>query len=199
MNAKRFTVVDTRTNRTKTFNSTANTVGELKEDLRREGIDPEGMAIQEGLTKTELSDDDGAYLPHDVPYRGGITNDLVFRLTQKEKRIKSGASRTEVYAQIKELGLADAIYDKYGKNFTLCKTADLLEEIALATAAPAVKKQVTNECAAVRALTKLTSFLVNSGVIAEEEGFEVVNELGTELIRFDGYTSSEIDEMFADM
>ena len=197
MNTKRFTVVDTRTNSIKTFDSTANTVGELKADLRRQGIDPTGMAIQEGLTKTELGDNDGAYLPHDVPYRGGITNNLVFRLTQKEKRIKSGASRAELYARIKELGIADKIAAKYGKNFTTCRTVDLLEEVEAAEG-----KCCTPHCdcaATQEALTKLTSILVDDEVITEEEGYEVVDIMGTDLISSDVYSTSEIDEMFSDM
>ena len=211
MSAKRFTVVDTRTNRTKTFESNANTVGELKADFRANGIDPEGMAIQEGLTRTELSDEDGAYLPHDVPYRGGITNDLVFRLTQKEKRIKSGAmSRSEVYAQIKALGIADTIAKKYGKNFTMCKTSDLIAEVEAASEkpaepakkAPAKSKKAevhTSECAVTEVVTKIVGVLVNNGIIPENEGLDMVKSLGTELAPAAGYSVSEIDEMFADM
>lgn len=203
MNPKRFTVVDTRTNSTKTFESTANTVAELKADLRRNGINPDGMAIQEGLTKTELGED-GSYLPHDVPYKGGTTNNLVFRLTQKEKRIKSGAmSRSEAYVQIKNLGLAGHIASKYGKNYTQVKTDVLIAEIEAAnetskTEIPANGNRNSHTC---KALTELTSLLVQKDILSNEEGEAIVGELGTELKAGTAseYTKNELDEMFADM
>lgn len=203
MNTKKFTVVDTRTNRTKTFESTANTVGELKADLRREGIDPTGMAIQEGLTKTELGDNNGAYLPHDVPYRGGTTNNLVFRLTQKEKKIRSGAmSRSEAYDKVKELGLTDMIAKKYGKNFTMCKTSDLIAEIE---ACECTDKENCDYGSNYRPVTldafgALLHALVDNDAITEEEAMEIADILGIELFPDDAiYSNSEIDQMFADM
>lgn len=121
---KRFTVVDTRTTTTKVFESNANTLGELKSELMGMGIDPTGMAIQEGLTRTELMDDN-SILPHDVPYKGTTTNNLVFRLTQNNKMIKSGVCRSDVYRTIKELGLESAIKDIFNKNYTNCTTSEL--------------------------------------------------------------------------
>jgi len=207
MNTKKFTVVDTRTNRTKTFESTANTVGELKADLRREGIDPTGMAIQEGLTKTELGDNDGTYLPHDVPYRGGVTNNLVFRLTQKEKKIRSGAmSRSEAYDKVKELGLTDMIAEKYGKNFTMCKTSDLIAEIEACEYTD--KENCDCGCnnrpivlsAFLSAFEALLHALMDNDAITEEEAMEIADILGIELFPDDAiYSNSEIDQMFADM
>lgn len=198
MNTKKFTVVDTRTNRTKTFESTANTVGELKADLRREGIDPTDMAIQEGLTKTELGDNDSAYLPHDVPYRGSVTNNLVFRLTQKEKKIRSGAmSRSEAYNKVKELGLTDMIAKKYGKNFTMCKTSDLIAEIE----ACECKENCGCDYRPVTldAFEALLHALVDNDAITEEEAMEIADILGIKLFPDAIYSNSEIDQMFADM
>lgn len=210
MNTKKFTVVDTRTNRTKTFESTANTVGELKADLRKEGIDPTGMAIQEGLTKTELGDNDGAYLPHDVPYRGDITNNLVFRLTQKEKKIRSGAmSRSEAYDKVKEFGLTDMIAKKYGKNFTMCKTSDLIAEIEAyydkVKACECTDKENCDYGSNYRPVTldafeALLHALVDNDAITEKEAMEIAYILGIELFPDDTiYSNSEIDQMFADM
>ena len=201
MNTKKFTVVDTRTNRTKTFESTANTVGELKADLRREGIDPTGMAIQEGLTKTELGDNDGAYLPHDVPYRGGTTNNLVFRLTQKEKKIRSGAmSRSEAYDKVKALGLTEKIAEKYGKNFTMCKTSDLIAEIEACECADKENCGCNYRPVALDAFEALLHALVDNDAITEEEAMEIADILGIELFPDDAiYSNSEIDQMFADM
>lgn len=199
---RRFTVVDTRTNSTKTFSSTANTLGELKADMRREGINPDGMAIQEGLTKTELRGDDSTVLPHDVPYKGGTTNNLVFRLTQTEKRIKSGAmTRSEVFDEVKRLGLAPKIQEKYGKNFTQCTTSLLISEIEEA-------KCHCNQCCnaestsvedVAAAVAKLTHILIDDEVICEEDGQEVIGLLGAEVTEESDYSADEITNMFKDM
>lgn len=203
MNTKKFTVVDTRTNATKVIESTANTVGELKVDFRKNGINPDGMAIQEGLTKTELGDD-GSYLPHDVPYKGGTTNNLVFRLTQREKRIKSGSmSRSEAFAKVKELGLQDTIIAKYGKNFTQCKTELLIEAIEEAQRSTCPEEK--HECCAniADALTLLVNKLRDEDLIQDDDAEEVIGLIGTGVAYEDNndsdYSASEISDMFKGM
>ena len=106
--------------------SAATTLAELKSDLRANGIDYDGMTFFEGTSKVELKND-ASVLPHDVPYKGIVTNELVFMLTNTNKKIRSGAmSRTEAYNAIKSMGLQSACVKKFGKNFTMCKTADLI-------------------------------------------------------------------------
>lgn len=198
MSTKKFTVIDTRTMQKKSFDSQATTVAELKADLHRLGITTDGMVIQEGLTKTELKADT-ALLPHDVPYKGGVTNNLVFRLTQAEKKIKSGAdmSRADAYAKVKELNLAETIAEKYGKNFTMCKTAQLVAEIERAGGNVA-EESVGSDDKAAQAITLLTSKLVDNGALSPAEGTEVVNILGsTQTV--EEYSSGELDDMFEDM
>ena len=124
-NMNTFTIVDTESQKTKEIQSNATTVAELKRDLRQNGFNVDGKTIQEALTRTEFKDD-SSMLPHDVPYKGGITNDLVFRLTKTNKQIMSGMDRQEAYAEVKRLGLGNAIKAKFGKNFTQCSTADLI-------------------------------------------------------------------------
>lgn len=113
-------------NGTKTVNTDATTLGELKAALREAGIPYEGMTFREGLSRTELTDD-ASLLPKDVPYRGVITNNLVFTLATENKRIKSGAySRTDVYAEIKKKNLQEAVKSAFGKNFTQVSTEGLV-------------------------------------------------------------------------
>lgn len=119
-----FTIVDTESQRTKEIKSTATTVAELKRDLRAQGFTIEGKTIQEALTRTEFKDD-SSLLPHDVPYKGNITNNLVFRLTKTDKQIKSGISRSDLYAKIKQYNLQDTIKNKFGRNFTQITTTEL--------------------------------------------------------------------------
>lgn len=216
---RKFTVVDSATQKTVVFDSTAETLAELKADLRAHNINYNGMTIYEGVSKTELKSDNSA-LPHDVPYKGGTTNNLVFRLTKAEKNIKSGAmSRLEAYTAVKKLGLADTIKAKYGKNFTQCSTADLVAEIekaqkksqpAPAPKAPVKKeeaaprkeekvcKQNNNDCVAIKGVAILTNTLVLNGIISEAEGQEVADAMSVELAGApEGtYSQAEIAAMF---
>lgn len=128
MEARKITVVQTKNQKKSVIMSEATTLSELKSDLRANGIDYDGMTFFEGTSKVELKNN-ASVLPHDVPYKGTITNELVFMLTNTNKKIKSGAvamSRAEVYNAIKSMGLQDACVKKFGKNFTMCKTADLI-------------------------------------------------------------------------
>ena len=144
MEARKITVVQTKNQKKSVIMSSATTLAELKSDLRANGIDYDGMTFFEGTSKVELKND-ASVLPHDVPYKGTITNELVFMLTNTNKKIRSGAatmSRAEAYNTIKAMGLQGACVDKYGKNFTMCKTADLIALIQnnSVKSAPAVPK-----------------------------------------------------------
>lgn len=126
MEARKITVVQTKNQKKSVIMSAATTLAELKSDLRANGIDYDGMTFFEGTSKVELKND-ASVLPHDVPYKGTVTNELVFMLTNTNKKIRSGAmSRLEAYSAIKSMGLQDACVKKFGKNFTMCKTVDLI-------------------------------------------------------------------------
>lgn len=150
MEARKITVVSTKNQKKSVIMSAATTLAELKSDLRQNGIDYIGMTFYEGTSKTELKTDESV-LPHDVPYKGTTTNELVFMLTNTNKKIKSGAmSRAEAYAAIKDNNLQEECVKKFGKNFTICKTADLIflieragKKAALASAPKAEKPAPT--------------------------------------------------------
>ena len=128
METRKITVVQTKNQKKSVIMSAATTLAELKSDLRANGIDYDGMTFFEGTSKVELKND-ASVLPHDVPYKGTVTNELVFMLTNTNKKIRSGAaamSRAEAYSAIKSMGLQDACVKKFGKNFTMCKTTDLI-------------------------------------------------------------------------
>ena len=128
MESRKITIVQTKNQRKSVIMSAATTLAELKSDLRANNIDYNGMTFFEGTSKVELKND-ASVLPHDVPYKGTITNELVFMLTNTNKKIRSGAttmSRTEAYSAIKSMGLQNACVKKFGKNFTMCKTIDLI-------------------------------------------------------------------------
>lgn len=126
MEARKIVIVSTKNQKKSVIMSAATTLAELKSDLRQNNIDYDGMTFYEGTSKTELKTDESV-LPHDVPYKGTTTNELVFMLTNTNKRIRSGAmSRKEAYNKITELRLQDECKKRFGRNFTQCTTADLI-------------------------------------------------------------------------
>lgn len=130
MQSRKITVVETRNQKKSVIMSAATTLAELKQDFDANGIDYTDMAFYEGTSHTELKGDN-AVLPHDVPYKGTITNELVFMLTTVNKKIKSGAmTRSELFYQIKSKGLQQAVKDAFGKNFTNCTTEQLMMVLA---------------------------------------------------------------------
>lgn len=104
------------------------TLRELKSLLRERGIDYSGLTFYEAYSKSELLSDD-TILPHGLPYKGTVTDDLVIMLAVPNKKIKSGSctDRNTIYTMIKDNNLEDSIKATFGKNFTNCKTSELEE------------------------------------------------------------------------
>ncbi len=156
MEPRKILIVLNNSSSQKSFMSSATTLGELKADASRAGINYDNMVWYEGRTRTELKDD-ASVLPVNVPVPAKgtnpatTTNDLVFMLTTANKKIKSGAlspERKNALEEIKAKGLGAAVTAKFGKNATQCKTPDLLAFLAeqskpasqVATEAPKTKK-----------------------------------------------------------
>lgn len=203
MEARKITIVQTKNQKKSVIMSSATTLAELKSDLRANGIDYDGMTFFEGTSKVELKND-ASVLPHDVPYKGTVTNELVFMLTNTNKKIRSGAmSRAEAYSKIKSMGLGELCKEKYGKNFTQCSTNDLIALIEGNTTKEApkatkkeekpvkeeTKKEETKEAPAKEntecvdnvaraAISKLVEILEENGTIEEYEKEEVLDILG---------------------
>lgn len=184
MQSRKITVIQTKNQKKSVIMSAATTLAELKSDLRANGIDYDGMTFFEGISKIELKND-ASVLPHDVPYKGIVTNELVLMLTNTNKKIKSGAmSRMEAYAEIKRRGLQDACLKKFGKNFTMCKTADLIALVqsnGASKPAPVAPASNGGECVdtvARAAISKLVEILEDNGTIEDHEKEKVLGILG---------------------
>ena len=125
MEARKITVVQTKGTNKTVIMSGAETLGQLKSDLRENRVDFTDMVFYEGVSRTELIDDN-SILPSNLPFKGQVTNELVIMLTLKNKKIKSGAmTRSEAYAAVKDGNFQDAIKTKFGKNFTQVSTDEL--------------------------------------------------------------------------
>lgn len=207
MESREIVIVSSKTQRKSVIMSEAETLGQLKADLRANNIDYNNMAFFEGTARVELKDDN-SMLPKDVPYKGTITNKLVFMLSQANKKIKSGAiSRAEIYDTIKSMNLQGECVRRYGKNFTMCKTVDLLTLIEenKNKATKAEKKVETKENStefvdvkARKAIKNLASVLHNNSYIDDYEYSDVLNSFDGEQeeTKNSSYSDEEIDDMF---
>lgn len=233
MESRKITIISTKNNKRTVINTDATTLGELKKALREAGVDYDGMTFYEGLTKTELKLDE-SLLPHDVQRinpttkEPETTNELAFMLTNTNKKIKSGAStmsRTEAYAAIKTKGLQDECVKRFGKNFTMCKTADLISLVESKSASkPATTKSAKPrmvyaligfapsstpaeptavDIQARAAIKKLVNFLYqNNAIEYQQDVDEILNLLETDDSKpsLDSpYSDDTLDAMFKDM
>lgn len=207
MEARKILFVLSNSSNQKSIMSEAETLGALKADMRRAGINYDGMTFYEGRTRTELKDD-ASILPVNVPVPAKgtnpatTTNDLVFMLTTANKKIKSGAlspERKNTLEEIKAKGLGAAVTAKFGKNATQCKTPDLLAFLAeqskpafqVATKAPKAKK--VEEKVAVDENPDITITEVTKGepITGVAPCTECVDKVAREVL-------SELIEMLAD-
>ena len=128
--SRKVTVLVESTQSKVVFESNATTLGELKNELREKQVRYDSDCVfKEAASKTILTSDESV-LPSNIPWKGQVTNDLVFMVTAPQKKIRSGAmDRKEAYTRVKELGLQGKIQEHEGKNFTQCPTAVLISYI----------------------------------------------------------------------
>lgn len=226
MEKRKITVIPTKTHKTQVIESAATTLAELKADLTKAGIDYTDCTFFEGLTKIELKND-AAILPHDVPYKGTTTNNLVFMITNASKKIRSGAKldRKAIIEEIKAKNLTEVVKKTYGKNYTNCKTEDLekilsMNNTSVPKEAPA-KKEAPSKPA--MKTTDLSNYITKAelrevieSLLKEMENAEVdyVEDVDIDNIAIIGkvsssnseekksdspYSSNELDDMFKDM
>ena len=218
METRKITIISTKNHSTKVINSAATTLAELKSDLNNAGISYTDCTFFEGLTKTELKND-AAILPHDVPYKGTTTNNLVFMITNASKKIRSGAKldRKAIIDEIKAKNLTEVVKNTYGKNYTNCKTEDLekilsMNNNSISKEAPAKKETVeTNvldntEYITKTQLTEILTFILDK--MDDVEYFSNINLDNCPYLRDNivkketselPYSSNELDDMFKDM
>lgn len=102
-------------------------------------------------------------------------------------------TRVEAYSAIKSMGLQNACVKKFGKNYTMCKTADLIalvqsskdSELAPAASKAETKKEEkvetpVNTPEASAAISKLVEILEDNGTIEDYEKEEILGILGGE-------------------
>ena len=198
MEARNITIVSTQNQNKYVVNTDATTLGELKAALRQQGIGYDGMTFYEGLSHTELLTDESV-LPHDVPYKGETTNELVFMLTVPNKKIRSGAvpeARQALYDAIKELGIESVCITVYGRNFTQCKNSELMSLIEEAEAARHESAPTAN---VEKAVDLLVSILEEELIISNNQAEQVRTVLAGGVVNNEPkskYSDEELNSMF---
>ena len=226
METRKITIISTKNHSTKVINSAATTLAELKADLNNAGISYTDCTFFEGLTKTELKND-AAILPHDVPYKGTTTNNLVFMITNASKKIRSGAKldRKAIIEEIKAKNLTEVVKKTYGKNYTNCKTEDLEKILSMNNNSALKEAPVKKETVEIKSNTSVpndTEYItkaqlkeVITGLVEEMKyvGMDYSDEINIDNISIIGdvsssnskkendspYSSNELDDMFKDM
>ena len=226
MEKRKITVIPTKTHKTQVIESAATTLAELKADLTKAGIDYTDCTFFEGLTKIELKND-AAILPHDVPYKGTTTNNLVFMITNASKKIRSGAKldRKAIIEEIKAKNLTEVVKKTYGKNYTNCKTEDLEKILSMNNTSTPKEAPAKKEAPSKPALktTDLSNYVTKAelrevieSLLKEMKDAEVdyvdnvdidniaiigkVSSSNSEEEKSDSpYSSNELDDMFKDM
>jgi hypothetical protein len=198
METRNITIVSTANQNKYVVSTDATTLAELKAALRGQGIDYDGMTFYEGLSHTELLTDE-AILPHDVPYKGTVTNELVFMLTNPNKKIKSGVSidaRQALYDAIVERGLKDACVALFGKNYTQCKNSELMAVLENNEEATSKACHCEGAEKVEAALRLLVDILYEDDYLIEREANRVISVLNGEKGPKSSYSDEEIDDMF---
>lgn len=197
MEARNITIVTTQNQNKYVVNTDATNLRELKVALDAHNIPYAGMTFYEGLSHTELLTDDSV-LPHDVPYKGNTTNELVFMLTTPNKKIKSGAvlpeTRQALYDTLEEMGLKDEVLRVYGKNFTQCKNSELMAVIE-----DAQKSVFEGEDNVERALRLLVDILEEDMVLFGADADKIRDVLNGKPANKEAespYSESDINSMF---
>lgn len=204
METRKITVIETRNSKKTIIETAATTLGELKRDFTEHGIDYSDMTFFEGLTKTELINND-SILPTNVMYKGEVTNNLTIMLTNTQKKIKSGAlsettPRSVVYSHIQNMGLQTQCVTRFGRNYTQVPTASLIALINDANKNTEKKCECNNDTERlVNAFTALIDTLEFNDHISYLEANELREILGAPKNTSKDkeiYSQEELDDMF---
>ena len=213
------TVYNSSTQEKKVFeNVEVSTLAEVKSLLRENGISYDGMDFMEGVSQTKLLNDTSV-LPHDIPYKGSTTNDLLIYMTLKDKKVRSGVDfksmdRRTLLGYIKDHGWVEEVNKVFNANYTRVSSASLIDfcvkkEGTSGMPAPAAPAETPAEgCPgekAINAIKTLTKALYEDNLIDREVYYAVMEALEGKKeetpapAKEAGFSQEEIDNMIADL
>lgn len=199
------TVFNQNTQEKKVFQDVdVSTVGQLKSFMTTNGYILDNMDLREGVSRTDLKTDSQT-LPHDIPYKGSLTDDLLIFMTLKNKNIHSGMDRKEAVEYMKKNHLEDAVKAAYGDNWTRVSTANLVafcEKVqkngsksssnpSIAVNKSAKDTPANNANGPVDAIVALAGLLADNGTIKPAEAAQI-QEIARKTV---GYSMDDIREL----
>lgn len=195
--SRKVTVLVESTQSKVVFESNATTLGELKNELREKQVRYDSDCVfKEAASKTILTSDESV-LPSNIPWKGQVTNDLVFMVTAPQKKIKSGVmDRKEAYAKVKELGLQGKIQELEGKNFTQCSTAVLISYIEKKKAGENVAEKTPKHTPAPVAKEKVVKADAHTTPASGKEMLSNLRNLLVEMVSKGVLTQSDSDNIW---
>lgn len=203
---RKITVVSSDTQSKVTFETEANTVADLLNELNARNIAWAGKSLFEGISHSaiETSLPDGI-LPHGNTYRGTVTDDLVIMVTAG-KKISSGMDRAAIYEYIRQHNLKQAVTEHFGKNFTNVPTADLAAFINAHAEAnqPAAEDPECGTCCPLEGfLMSCMRVALEHELISAGNVLRVLHDAGcittAEEEAKSPFSDSEIEDMFKDI
>lgn len=204
---RKITVVSSDTQSKVTFETEANTVADLLNELDARNIAYAGKALFEGISHSAIETSllDGI-LPHGNTYRGTVTDDLVIMITAG-KKISSGMDRAVVYEYIKQHNLKQAIAEHFGKNYTNVSTEDLANFIDAHAEANCHAKEDPEDdfCPLEGFLMSCMRVALEHGLISADNVVRVLKDAGCVSVKDDEdktpspFSDSEIEDMFKDI
>lgn len=166
-------IANTKTQKKNKITTSATTLAELKDALSALDIDYSGMSFTEGISNTQLLDDN-SILPNNtrtVKDKDGSEYSLVLLLTNTKKNIPLGvipSERAELFSYIKAHNLQAAVVAEFGKNMTQVKTDALSHFVAIHNA-EATSTPSASQAAPAAASTTVDDILAQHGFIDESE------------------------------
>lgn len=213
METRNVIIINSKTQTQTRFQSSATTLGELKQEAINNGVDIDGLTWFEGHLRAELIDDD-AVLPTSVNYRGRETTDLTFMLSVPNKKITSGVDRKELFNKIKAFNATDACYTHYNKHYTRCSNAELQriidlyeedeEEVQNSAQEETVVEPESSSNSTPNASTdtaslavkRMAEILYSNSVINLSEYKEITAIIGSHTVSGEDMSTDEINKMF---
>lgn len=188
MEKRKIYINDTASNKVIILETDATTFGEIKTAAVQAGIDINNKDWLEGITKTSPVDD-SAILPTNVPYKGSVTNDLVFLLTNTNKKIKNGnMNYKEMKSYIKDNNLAEKFKLVYDKNYTQGKFEEFEEFIKANT-----KTSESNQKSAEEKLIDLVNNNeINDNDVYKEKYNNIVLAIAEMLYKLNDYVFKDV-------
>jgi len=180
------------------------TLLDIKSVLSAKGVSYEEREFIIGSVRTKLIDD-ASQLPEIITKGDGSqTTDLIILMNPIKSKIKSGMakSRAEVFAEIKAKNLQKAVVEKFGKNFTMCKTSDL-EELLSSTSSKSTVKKSSKEKVIVASVKPMVHATVKAAVVTQVDTklvdaitalVDVVKDLLNQIDDADCITDIDVDD-----